>query len=189
MKNKKELFFIALLPPEDISKVVREIKQHFARTYNSKAALKSPPHITLQPPFPWDLEQLPQLEHKLKQVAQNQFPIPMTLNGFAAFKPRVIYINVLKTPELLKLHQDLREELETSFNLVDIASKNRGFNPHLTVASRDLSKTNFYQAWEEFKEQKLSFNFILKQLTLLRHNGQSWDIYKHYLVKNQENKL
>ena len=180
MKSRKELFFIALLPPENVSKVVTEIKQHFARLYNSKAALKSPPHITLHPPFKWDLEQLPELENKLGEFAQNQSTFPITLEGFAAFKPRVIYINVLKTPELLNIYKNLSRELKTTFNLIDKAGQNRKFNPHLTVGFRDLTKTNFYQAWEEFKERKLYFHFASTQITLLKHNGKLWDIYKHY---------
>jgi 2'-5' RNA ligase len=184
MTNPKSLFFIALLLPEHISTVATKIKQHFAEFYNSKAALKSPPHITLQPPFPWNLEQLPALENKLKLFAEKQTTIPLTLNGFAAFKPRVIYINVLKNPELVRLYQDLREELEASFNLVDKAGKNRSFTPHLTVASKDLTKENFDQAWQEFREKKLYFNFTINQITLLKHNGKFWDIYKQYLSQN-----
>ncbi|MGK7915884.1 MAG: hypothetical protein AB4038_10100 [Prochloraceae cyanobacterium] len=46
MKQLKRLFFIALLPPEEIQQNVTKIQQHFAQVYSSRAALKSPPHIT-----------------------------------------------------------------------------------------------------------------------------------------------
>jgi 2'-5' RNA ligase len=47
-------FFIALLPPQMIQDYANQIKQYFAEQYTSQGAQKSPPHITLQPPFVWE---------------------------------------------------------------------------------------------------------------------------------------
>ena len=58
MKPSANLYFIALLPPVEVAEEVTEIKQFFARNYNSRAALKSPPHVTLQPPFAWEVDRL-----------------------------------------------------------------------------------------------------------------------------------
>ena len=184
----KPLFFIALLPPEHVRQVASDIKQHFAQVYNSKAALKSPPHITLQPPFAWELENLPKLEAFLAEFSQTQTPIPMILDGFAAFKPRVIYINVLKNAELLTLHQQLTKYLQKSLNIVHQVRKNRPFSPHLTVGFRDLSKANFYQAWSEFKGRQLHFEFTVSELTLLRHNAKYWEIHRNFsFLLNEKN--
>ncbi len=180
MAKTKRLFFIALLPPEEVRQVVTDIKQHFAQVYNSKAALKSPPHITLQPPFEWELEDLPKLEAKLGEFSQSQTPIPIILDGFAAFKPRVIYINILKNAELLTIHKQLTKYLETSLEIIHQVSKNRSFSPHVTVGFRDLSKANFHKAWSEFKERQLHFEFTVSHLTLLHHNGKCWDIHQNF---------
>ena len=180
MAKTKPLFFIALLPPEDVRQIVTDIKQHIAQVYNSKAALKSPPHITLQPPFEWELEDLPELEAKLGEFSQTQTPIPIILDGFAAFKPRVIYINVLKNAELLTIHKRLTKYLETSLNIVQQVSKNRPFSPHLTVGFRDLTKPNCYQAWSEFEHRQLRFEFSISHLTLLHHNGKCWEIQHNF---------
>ena len=176
----EKLLFIALLPPEEIQQYVNGIKQHFAEVYDSRAAQKSPPHITLQPPFKLHLEQLPFLEAKLEQFAPNQFPITLTLSGFSAFKPRVIYINVLRTPQLLALHKELTTYLEKSLNIVDRSSQTRPFAPHLTVASRDLTKQNFRKAWVEFESQHVHFEFIVPKLTLLIHDRKRWQIGKEF---------
>ncbi len=183
--TNQQLFFIALLPPREVSQIATEIKQHFATIYDSKAALKSPPHITLQPPFKWNLQDLGILKAKLKEFSQNQAPIPMILDGFSAFKPRVIYINVLKTKELLTIHQDLIYYLEHTFNLVNNKEKSRTFSPHLTVGFRDLTKTNFYRAWSEFKDKKLNFEFIVPELTLLIHNGKKWEVEENFTFENK----
>ena len=176
----KKLFFIALLPPTHVQQYVTKIKQHFADIYQSKAALKSPPHITLQPPFKWDLNNLKVLEKTLSTFTQNYASIFIELAGYSAFKPRVIYINVNKTPELLNIKKELNVYLDSELKIADRKSNNRPFCPHLTVGFRDLSKTNFYRAWDEFKEKKIYFDFTVNQLTLLLHNGQKWQIQSEF---------
>ncbi|MBE9118493.1 2'-5' RNA ligase family protein [Lusitaniella coriacea LEGE 07157] len=176
-------FFIALLPPQEVQEVANQIKQHFAEFYRSSKAFNSPPHITIHPPFIWDSQNLPNLENHLQAFAQNQSPIPIILEGFGAFKPRVIYINPLKTPELIKFQQDLSRDLKSTFGLIGNTEKNRPFAPHITVAFRDLTKSNFQLAWAVFKERELHFEFTIPQLTLLIHNQKVWEIYKEFSFK------
>ena len=45
------LYYIALLPPENIRQEVTALKEHAAEAFHSSKALNSPPHITLIPPF------------------------------------------------------------------------------------------------------------------------------------------
>lgn len=173
-------FFIALLPPPDIQAYATEIKQQFCDRYHSKAALRSPPHITLQPPFEWPLTEIESLRSGLQSFAARSQPFPMTLSGFGAFAPRVIYINVLRTPELLDLQQNLMAHLEATLNIVDQRSKQRRFAPHLTVAFRDLKPACFRKAWPEFESRSLEFHFPATQLTLLLHDGQRWNPYENF---------
>lgn len=180
MDKTSRLYFIALLPPQDIQERVTEIKQYFADNYQSRAALKSPPHITLQPPFKWLDENLPMLQQCLSQFAAERSPFPITLSGFAAFPPRVIYVNVVKTPALLSLQADLSARLQTVLNIVDPSSQQRPYSPHVTVAYKDLTKPNFKAAWLEFKERSLQFEFTATHLTLLLHNGQRWNIHSEF---------
>lgn len=180
MGQSKRLLFVALVPPESIQNPVTKIKEHFANQYNSSRALNSVPHITLQPPFKWPTENLTLLQKSLQTFAQNCSDFPITLSGFAAFPPRVIYINVVKTPELLKIQQDLIGFTETTLGIVNPPSKIRPFSPHVTVAFRDLTKQNFRVAWLEFRERSLDLEFTASQLTLLIHNGKLWDIYNEF---------
>ena len=181
--HSKKRFFIALLPPKYIQEEATKIKEYFRDIYNSKAALKSPPHITLQPPFEWDTENLSSLIEKLNSFSESQKPFFLTLNGFSAFKPRVIYIDVIKTPELLLIQKQLMSHLEASLNIVHQVSKSRAFAPHLTVAFRDLTKKNFYQAWPAFEDKEIYYNFLINKLTLLIHNGRNWEIHSEYSFK------
>lgn len=186
MDQSKHLFFIALLPPLEIQQPITQIKQYFAEQYGSKQALKSPPHITLQPPFEWPVLEIPRLENCLAEFATHQFSIPVTLSGFAAFPPRVIYVNVIKTPALLAIHQNLAAYLEPTLGIIDPATKTRPFSPHITVAFRDLTRQNFKLAWPEFEHQSLNFEFTASQLTLLIHDGRGWQIHREFPLSSTE---
>lgn len=167
-------YFIALLPPQEVQAAVNTIRQQFGDRYASRKAQNSPPHITLQPPFEWS-EQALTLEQSLLSFARNYKPVAIQLAGFGAFAPRVIYINVLKTPVLLSLQAALVAYLEKELTIVD-PSKSRTYAPHMTVAFQDLTPKNFRAAWAEFQDQAFKFEFVVPALTLLIHNGRNWDV-------------
>ena len=178
--DDSQLFFIALLPPLEIQAEITEIKQYFAQNYKSYHALKSPPHITVYPPFKWFPNNLPVLEQCLRDFAANHSPVPVILDGFGAFAPRVIFVHPLKTPELMAVQADLIANLESSLGLVHEQFKTRPFAPHMTVAFRDLKRQAFKAAWPEFRDRPLFFNFAATHLTLLVHNGQRWNIHTEF---------
>lgn len=179
----KQLFFIAILPPLEIQRSADRIKHYFAEVYNSKAALKSPPHITLQPPFYWETDRLEELKTVLAKYTKQQAFIPIVLDGFAVFKPRVVYINVRKTPELLAAQKELMQQLEFYLNIVHRAST-RPFAPHMTVGFKDLTKANFYRAWEEFKDKSFHAIFTTAKLSLLQFNGNRWQIDTEFYLSD-----
>jgi 2'-5' RNA ligase len=176
LQKSQTLFFIALLPPQEIQDYANQIKQCFALNYASRHAQKSPPHITLQPPFKWSDQNLLVLEACLQEFASTQNPIPITLSGYGAFIPRVIYINVIRSPELLAMQANLMTHLANQLGIVDQVSQTRPFAPHMTVAFRDLTRQNFKAAWPEFEKRELYFEFTANNLMLLRHDGKRWNL-------------
>jgi 2'-5' RNA ligase len=88
----------------------------------------------------------------------------------------VLYINVVRTPELLRLQAALRDYLEAELGIVDPKAKQRPFAPHLTVASRNLTGATFRQAWAELQPRSFEFQFVAEQLTLLIYRGQRWQV-------------
>ena len=171
------------MPPQEMQDYADRLKQHFADRYASRGAQKSPPHITLQPPFEWSVQNLPALEECLSAFANSQDSVPVTLSGFGAFKPRVIYISVVRTQELLTLQADLMAYLETHLGINDPVSKTRPFAPHMTVAFRDLTPQNFKAAWPEFQQRQLQFEFTSTELTLLLHDGKRWNVSAEFPFK------
>ena len=73
----KNLFFIALIPPEPIKSEVMAFKKEMEEKFDSKAALRSPPHITLHMPFQWREDREGLLKDKLGEFRFNGFPIDL----------------------------------------------------------------------------------------------------------------
>lgn len=165
------LFFVAILPPEAIQQELRQIQIQIAQTYGVRGALRSPPHITLVPPFSLASpvsgppEAIDALQAKLAALASHQAPLPLQLRGFAAFVPRVIYVHVTPTPALLQLQASLQEHFPPRPRAPGV----HRFVPHITVAFRDLSPVRFHQIWPEYQGRSLQLDFTALGLTLLRH--------------------
>lgn len=181
-------FFVALIPSVEVQEYANQVIRELGDRYRTRTS-KAPPHITLQPPFLWQPETVADLENCLKRVAQEHPPVPLMLSGFGAFAPRVLYMNVLKTPELLTLQTHLMARLEAQLGIVDPVSKRRPFSPHLTVASRNLTRRTFNQAWAELSQQPVAFECVVDRLTLLIHNGQRWQIQSEFPLMTQPDDL
>jgi 2'-5' RNA ligase len=180
MEPTKQNYFIALLPPEPIKTEVTRIKEYCRDRYQTKAALRSPPHITFHPPFSWESNRLDQLKQSLTQFASAQPQVTVDLDGFATFPHQVIFIEVERSPELLALHTKLAQHLQENLGLVDPKAKTRPFKPHMTIAFRDLGKAEFKSAWAEFQTRSLSYDFLADTLTLLVHDGRQWQIEQSF---------
>ncbi|WP_254568438.1 2'-5' RNA ligase family protein [Oscillatoria sp. HE19RPO] len=177
------LYFIALLPPEAIQEEVTGYKQHFAENYQTRQALKSPPHVTLQPPFEWEVQKQGLLEEFLRGFAKVRTLVPMVLSGFGSFPPRVVYINVKKTPELLLFQSELAADLNSSLGIYDPKSKGRSFSPHMTIAFKDLRRHHFNMGWAEFKDRELYYECSASHLTLLVFQDRRWHICGEFPLK------
>ena len=182
--KEKALYFIALVPEEPLFSQVMNLKHHFKEKYQSRKALKSPPHITLQMPFKWREDREEHICDMLSNVTGNFHKFQLSLNGFGYFEPRVIYIDVEKSEDLFILYKELARTFRETMKLVNELGE-RPFQPHLTIAFRDLKKPMFYQARDEFTEKEFKAEFKVNDICLLKHNGSSWDIYERLeLIKS-----
>ncbi|PSN10061.1 2'-5' RNA ligase [filamentous cyanobacterium CCT1] len=176
-------FFVALLPSQALQDEITTIKHDIWQRFGSKAALRSPPHITLQPPFLWPLVEVNQLEHCLEAFARTQSAVPVRLKSYSAFAPRVIYIDVVQTPGLMAVQAAIAAHLEKTCGIVDRVGKTRSFTPHVTVGFRDLSPATFRLAWPEFEQRPFAAEFVASALTLLHHDGERWKVFSEFSLK------
>lgn len=183
-KNSENLYFIAIIPPEPIYGEALALKYHFNDAYKSKAALNSPPHITLHMPFKWKEDKEIELINSLESFSLTQNPFEIRLTNVSAFEPRVIFIDVTKDEKLESLQKQLKRFCKIELNLFNADYKESAYHPHLTLAFRDLKKPEFYKAWEEFKEKKVETSFKVDSIALLKHDGKEWKELKRLQLKD-----
>lgn len=176
MSQNKNLYFVAVLPPEDIQEEVREIKLTFKNQYGAGHALNAPAHLTLIPPFQWPEEKETFLTESIDQFSQNENEFEVELNNMGAFKPRVIFIDVVMNQSLQGLYDRLRSYLDERWNISELTRGNKPFNPHMTVAFRDLTRDYFYKAWDAFKNKRYQARFTVDKIVLLIHRQKKWEI-------------
>ncbi|WP_158512950.1 2'-5' RNA ligase family protein [Flavisolibacter tropicus] len=166
---------MAIVLPEELNKEVLSYKQYMLDKYNCKVGLKSPAHLTIIPPYWMQREKEQSLLNQLDEICLRVERFPIATKNFSAFKPRTIFIDVDVDEKLKHFkkrvdhffldHQDYGAKVDT-----------RPFHPHITIATRDLYKKSFAEAWAYFESKEFATAFTGTGLSTLRHNGRSWDI-------------
>lgn len=174
-------YFIAIVPPEPLLSEIQQIKQSVYDTYQSKGALRSPGHITLHMPFSFDDSKEDKLIGCLSEFQFNT-TFPISLNNYDCFEPRVIFINVQEQTELFDLQKQLVSHVKRNLNIFNQSDDMRGFHPHITIAFRDLKKTVFHKAWEEYKSKSFSETFTCNSFSLLKHQNEEWVVLKVFYI-------
>jgi 2'-5' RNA ligase len=167
-------YFIAIIPPEPIYQTVQQVKEYISQRYHTRAALNSPPHITLHMPFEWKTEKEALLCDALKSFFEQIDDFALGLLNFSCFPPRTIFIDVEPSLELKNLEKELEQFCKRELNLFHARYRDLPFHPHLTVAFRDMTKVTFAEGWNEFKDKKLEGKFKVGNVALLKHNRSLW---------------
>ena len=178
---KDRIFFIGLIPGFEIQREVSGFKNECSERFGASHALKSPPHITLIPPFRWPIGQLTALNETLDMFALGQEPFDIELSDFNCFRSRVLYVDVVPNASLLQLQRMLQKKLSKAHGLP--ANDGRRFHPHMTIAHRDLVPEHFTEARKLFSEREYRRIFSASRVTLLRHDGGIWQIEGHYFFE------
>ena len=182
--EKRKQYFVGLIPPSPAYEETLALKEHFKVKYQSKAALNSPPHITLHMPFLWNEEKEKKLTLKLQKFAEGYNPIKICLDNFASFPPRVIFVNAAESDALNELQKDLHRLFKRELDIFNANYQDKPFHPHLTIAFRDLKKPQYHAAWQEFSNRQFKTEFMADKIALLKHNGKNWDVLKEFLLES-----
>ena len=178
--NDAARYFLAIVPPEPVLSQVLSLKKEACRQFNSCAALKSPSHITLHMPFLWKEKKIDQLLGALSAFSTGIHYVDIRLNKIGHFGNRVIFLDPEANEDLLMLQSMLVKTVRLKLKLLNAEYKDRAYQPHMTIAFRDLKKQVFDEAYEYFTQKKLSFRFQAKDFALLRHDGKQWHDYKRF---------
>jgi len=182
MSEKKELYFLGLLPPPDLADRIHELKKEIAEKYQSSYSLKIPEHITIIPPFYCKDDNTEKVSELLKNFVKTIPDFEVQLKNFGHFNSRVIFIPALSNPTMAmeQLYYSTKKYFEDNLSFLESLKLNNDFVSHLTIANRDLKPMYFRQAWEQYKDKEFNESFKARHLSLLRLEDGLWKRFQEF---------
>jgi 2'-5' RNA ligase len=179
-----KMYFIAIVLPQQLNEKIIAYKHFMQERFGCRVGLKSPAHITLIPPFWMEDEKEAQLLQDMDLLSSSIPCFHVSTNHFSAFKPRTIFIDVKANEELGRVKQ-ITDAFFRQRPVYKAKTGSRPFHPHITIATRDLHKKSFYEAWPSFQGKKFEEEWIATGLSVLRHNQRNWDVIHTSLFANE----
>lgn len=174
MQNRQHsMYYISLVCPDPPAGTIRAYQGWMYDHFGCRAAMKSPPHITLVPPFWLPEEKEASLNQVLSDFEFDRPAIEIHWNGFNHFGKRVLYVQVDDTPDLHLLYSALSHHLALNAEN-EIAAQPPTFHPHITIATRDMPPAAFQSAWEYFSGKSFKGNFEISGISLMKLEPAHW---------------
>lgn len=177
---EQNLKLIAIIPPQEVYAEVRALQEYIAQTWGPKHALRTPPHITIIPPVSLSSAQTGWLYGMAYAMAGTLTPFQLKLNGFDFFKPRVVYIRPVVSAPLQELHEIWQSALLSKMPHILDTYPPRPYHPHLTLAHKDVTRSQFDLMMNFFNNKTFNANFTVDRFYILSYREQGWEIEREY---------
>ena len=171
----ENLKLIAVLIPDPVASVVKAEQQYIADHFGPKHALRTPPHITLIPPLEVKDAEIKKIISIGKEISTQIQSFRLELNGFGAFKPRVVFIKVIENKMLNQLYRVWRNNLEKQATHLLARYPDRPYHPHLTLAHRDVTPQQFDAIWDWYKEKRFESEIQINSCWMLKNTAKGWE--------------
>ncbi|MBL4707429.1 MAG: 2'-5' RNA ligase family protein [Flavobacteriales bacterium] len=175
-------WFFAILPSSKVSSEIIEFQRELKTQYGFSHALKTPPHLTIIPPFTATIDQIESLFTKIRNESLTPFSIQ--LDGFQAFHPRVLFVDVMHNPDLIGFRKRIKS-IFVSEKIIPNKGEKHFFTPHITIANRDLNNKTFKQIFPTFKNRKFLAAFEVRSIFLLQHTDGKWVEKEEYMFTKE----
>jgi len=169
------LFYIAVSCPPEIDEKIEGMKAYMEQEYGCKAARKSPAHLTIVPPFRAEDELEAKLSEFVTTFNVGMLPFEIKLKDYGQFAERVLFVDVDRPNEsLAALEKETMIEFSEKFPAIIFGMK-PDFNPHVTIATRDIPEGTLENAKRYFEENHpVDLSFEAKELSLFRLENGWW---------------
>lgn len=168
-------YFIGLLPPATLEAQFKTLKQGFSDQFQVKYALQAPTHLTLKMPFRYKEAKELELAARLAIALEAQVPFQLKLTRIGHFGRRNIHQQVASSESLMQLQTILRSFCKRSLHLVEELS-DRNFQPHLTLAYKDLKPSHFDEVLEFARQNLILGEFLVDRAYLMKKVENRWQV-------------
>lgn len=172
----QQTHFIGVLLPEDITLTLEDCRRYMNEAYGCKSGHGTPIHVTLVPPF--HLDEKYSTKDLLDAIEQNVLPKALGFTGrienFDAFGDRTLFAKVITNGQWTKLRD---ETVKAVLNACPGCTKKdqRSFQPHCSVANRDVPAGVMTDALQVMNELNLVEDFPVDNITIFERKGSRWE--------------
>ena len=173
----QQTHFIGVLLPEDITLTLEDYRRYMNEAYGCKSGYGTPIHVTLVPPFSLQDEcsTVDLVKAIEKEVLPKKLWFTAHIENFDAFGDRTLFAKV----QANDLWSRLRDEtVKAILNACPVCTKKdkRPFQPHATVANRDIPAGVTTAALEVMNELQLVEDFSVDNITIFERKGSKWEV-------------
>lgn len=172
----EQTHFIGVLLPEDITLTLEDCRRYMRESYGCKSGYGTPVHVTLVPPFrlPKEFSTSDIAEAIADTVATKGLGFAAKIDNFDAFGDRTIFAKVVCGEKWTNLRD---ETLRCVLRVCPGCAKkdSRPFQPHATVANRDIPEGASTKALEALNGMGLREEFPVDGITVFERNGGRWE--------------
>lgn len=176
----QQTHFIGVIPPLELIQTLEECRSYMQANYGCKSGFGTPIHITLIPPFAFDQRQATEkligcVREAAEELLKNsRLPFQISVNGFNAFGDRTIFAHVAPSKQWTDLRDEIYSAIKRQFPEAPVKKDSRPFQPHLTVANRDIPPGKSVEALEYFSSLSLDSAFMIDNISLFTKNRFRW---------------
>jgi 2'-5' RNA ligase len=174
------LKLIAIVPPEPVFTDIRKEQEYIAETWGPKHALRTPPHLTIVPPLSLTSGEMGWLFGMASALAATFYPFRLELKDYNSFKPRVVFIQPIVPKELYDLYELWHQALMVKMPHVLDRYPDRPYNPHVTLAHKDVTHPQFDKIWNYYSGKKYRKSFQVDHFCILSYHEHGWEVERKY---------
>ena len=169
----------------DAYKEVKRMWRFFEKEFNSRAIQNFPhPHLSFQGGI---CEDIKVIDADLEKLSARIKPFFIIVEGINTFeKPeRAIFWEVIKTKPLQRVNQKIDASLQKYCSQTFQLYSPQHWHPHITLAQRDLTPTNFQKAQKDLRNYHPQYKLKVHNICLVRwyDNDKKIRIYKKYVLE------
>jgi 2'-5' RNA ligase len=167
--------------------LVNTIIQDFEKEFGLKQVQATPmPHITFLVAQTYNL---PLVKSYLRRLCSSLRPLHGYTTGIGVFpgKKPVIYIPVLRTQPLNKLHSQLYQDISKMSLEIGPYTKPKLWLPHISLAVGDTSLELMTPIFQYLSQYSFDWDIVLDNLSLFKESitGPSFEMETSYVLANK----
>lgn len=168
--------FIGVLLPEDLTLTLEDCRRYMNEAYGCKSGYGTPIHVTLVPPFRLQEEySTADLAGAIEQNVLSFRPgFTAHIENFDAFGDRTLFGKVIANEMWTKL-RDITVKAILDACPGCTKKDKRPFQPHATVANRDIPAGATTEALQVMNEINLIEDFPVDNITIFERRGNKWE--------------